>query len=47
MIVDPDRYIEDYVKMGVNGITVHYEAVTHLHRTITKIKDMVVTQVFH
>lgn len=40
MIVDPDRYIEDYVKMGVNGITVHYEAVTHLHRTITKIKDM-------
>ncbi|GAB6189505.1 ribulose-phosphate 3-epimerase [Marinitoga arctica] len=40
MIVNPDRYIEDYAKMGVNGITVHYEAVTHLHRTITKIKDL-------
>ncbi|WGS64259.1 ribulose-phosphate 3-epimerase [Marinitoga aeolica] len=40
MIIDPDRYIEDYAKMGVNGITVHYEAVTHLHRTISKIKDM-------
>lgn len=40
MIINPDRYIEDYAKLGVNGITVHYEAVTHLHRTITKIKDL-------
>ncbi|KLO20792.1 ribulose-phosphate 3-epimerase [Marinitoga sp. 1197] len=40
MIIEPDRYIEDYAKMGVNGITVHYEAVTHLHRTITKIKEL-------
>ncbi|KAF2956436.1 ribulose-phosphate 3-epimerase [Marinitoga sp. 38H-ov] len=40
MIVDPDRYLEDYARMGVNGITVHYEAVTHLHRTINKIKEL-------
>ncbi|AEX85222.1 ribulose-phosphate 3-epimerase [Marinitoga sp. 1135] len=40
MIVDPDRYIEDYAKMGVHGITVHYEATTHLHRTVSKIKEL-------
>lgn len=40
MIIDPDRYIEDYAKMGINGITIHYEAVTHLHRTIIKIKEL-------
>lgn len=38
MIVDPDRYIEDFKKAGANTLTVHYEACTHLHRTVTNIK---------
>src|SRR6201996_3066165 len=38
MIVDPDRYLEDFKNAGADGITVHYEACTHLNRTIQKIK---------
>ena len=37
MIVDPDRYIEDFKKVGADILTVHYEACTHLHRTIQAI----------
>jgi ribulose-phosphate 3-epimerase len=39
MIVDPDRYIETFAKLGAYSITVHYEACTHLHRTIQFIKQ--------
>jgi len=39
MIVRPDRYIADFRKAGADILTVHYEAVTHLHRTIYAIKD--------
>ena len=38
MIVDPDRYIADFKKAGADILTVHYEACTHLHRTIQAIK---------
>ncbi|PQB03702.1 ribulose-phosphate 3-epimerase [Aureitalea marina] len=38
MIVDPDRYIETFAKLGANVLTVHYEACTHLHRTLQAIK---------
>lgn len=38
MIVDPDRYIETFKKVGADILTVHFEACTHLHRTIQKIK---------
>lgn len=38
MIVDPDRYIEDFKAVGADVLTVHYEACTHLHRTIQAIK---------
>jgi ribulose-phosphate 3-epimerase len=38
MIVDPDRYIETFAKLGAHILTVHYEACTHLHRTIQAIK---------
>ncbi len=37
MIVDPDRYIEAFKKAGADILTVHYEACTHLHRTIQNI----------
>ncbi len=38
MIVDPDRYIKTFAKLGVDYLTVHYEACTHLHRTLQAIK---------
>ena len=38
MIVDPDRYISTFAKLGANILTVHYEACTHLHRTLQAIK---------
>ena len=37
MIIDPDRYIEVFKKVGADILTVHYEACTHLHRTIQNI----------
>ena len=39
MIVDPDRYIKTFAELGTSILTVHYEACTHLHRTIQAIKD--------
>jgi len=39
MIVDPDRYIEDFRKVGADLLTVHYEACNHLHRTVQNIKS--------
>ncbi len=39
MIVDPDRYIETFAQLGANILSVHYEACTHLHRTLQAIKD--------
>jgi len=34
MIANPDQYIADFKKVGADFLTVHYEACTHLHRTI-------------
>ena len=38
MIVDPDRYIKTFADLGASVLTVHYEACTHLHRTLQAIK---------
>ena len=38
MIVQPERYVEAFHKAGADILTVHYEACTHLHRTIQQIK---------
>ncbi|PWA06485.1 ribulose-phosphate 3-epimerase [Flavobacterium psychrotolerans] len=38
MIVDPDRYIKTFADLGANILSVHYEACTHLHRTLQAIK---------
>ncbi|MDO6758606.1 ribulose-phosphate 3-epimerase [Tamlana sp. 2_MG-2023] len=38
MIVDPDRYIKTFAELGSDILTVHYEACTHLHRTLQAIK---------
>src|SRR5579864_492315 len=33
MIVEPEKYLEDFAKAGASGLTVHVEACPHLHRT--------------
>ncbi|MDR2064501.1 MAG: ribulose-phosphate 3-epimerase [Prevotellaceae bacterium] len=39
MIVNPDSYIERFAEAGIDNLTVHYEACTHLHRTLQKIRS--------
>lgn len=39
MIVQPERYIHTFKEAGCDLLTVHWEACTHLHRTITQIKE--------
>lgn len=40
MIVNPDNYIEKFAELGSSVLTVHFEACTHLHRTIQRIKSL-------
>lgn len=39
MIVNPDQYVDAFKKAGADWLTIHYEACTHLHRTIQVIKQ--------
>ncbi|MGC4129734.1 MAG: ribulose-phosphate 3-epimerase [Bergeyella sp.] len=39
MIVEPEKYVEEFINHGADLISVHYEACTHLHRTIHFIQD--------
>ncbi|MBR5254565.1 MAG: ribulose-phosphate 3-epimerase [Bacteroidales bacterium] len=40
MIVEPDKFFEDYKNCGADIITIHYEACTHLHRSLSKIRQL-------
>jgi ribulose-phosphate 3-epimerase len=40
MIVNADRYLEEYCDAGADWLTVHYEACPHLHRTIHRIREL-------
>lgn len=40
MIVEPERYIEDFVAAGADVLTVHAEATPHLHRTLARIREL-------
>lgn len=40
MIVNAEQYLEQYRDAGADWLTVHYEACTHLHRTIHRIKEL-------
>ena len=40
MISDPDRYLEAFAAAGADGITVHAEACNHLHRTLSRIREL-------
>ncbi|WP_209390989.1 MULTISPECIES: ribulose-phosphate 3-epimerase [unclassified Chryseobacterium] len=39
MIVEPDKYVDEFIDHGADLISVHYEACTHLHRTIHHIQS--------
>jgi ribulose-phosphate 3-epimerase len=39
MVMDPERYIDDFTKAGADGITVHVEATRHLQRTLSMIRE--------
>jgi ribulose-phosphate 3-epimerase len=39
MIVEPEKYIQQFASMGAKSISVHYEACVHLHRTLYQIKE--------
>lgn len=40
MIVNAEQYLEEYRNAGADWLTVHYEACTHLHRTIHRIREL-------
>lgn len=40
MVVSPDNSLEQYRDSGADWLTVHYETCTHLHRTVTRIRDL-------
>lgn len=39
MIVEPEKYVEEFINQGADLVSVHYEACTHLHRTVNLIQD--------
>lgn len=40
MIVEPERHLETFARAGADGITIHYEASPHLHRSLTRIREL-------
>lgn len=40
MIIEPDRYFQDFKDLGAEYLTIHYEASTHLHRSISSIRNL-------
>ncbi|GAB3046109.1 ribulose-phosphate 3-epimerase [Spirosoma pulveris] len=40
MITDPDRYLDEFAEGGASTIHVHYEACPHLHRTLSRIREL-------
>lgn len=39
MIVEPEKYVDEFINMGADLVSVHFEACTHLHRVINQIQD--------
>ena len=39
MILEPEKYIEQFAEVGADVITVHYEACPHIHRTLAQIRE--------
>ncbi|MFW6115003.1 MAG: ribulose-phosphate 3-epimerase [Thermodesulfobacteriota bacterium] len=40
MIVEPERYVEEFIEAGADRIFVHHEACVHLHRTLARIREL-------
>ncbi len=40
MIVEPERYVDAFIEAGADGLTIHVEACTHLHRTLEHIRSL-------
>ena len=40
MVVEPERYFDDFVAAGASGITIHAEAAPHLHRQLVRIREL-------
>jgi len=40
MVVQPEKYFDDFVAAGANGLTIHAEAAPHLHRQVTRIREL-------
>jgi ribulose-phosphate 3-epimerase len=40
MVVEPEKYFDDFAKAGANGLTIHVEATPHLHRQLQRIREL-------
>jgi ribulose-phosphate 3-epimerase len=40
MVVEPEKYFDDFVKAGATGLTIHVEAAPHLHRQLQRIREL-------
>ena len=40
MVVEPEKYFDDFVAAGANGLTIHTEAAPHLHRQLNRIREL-------
>ena len=40
MVVQPEKYFDDFARAGANGLTIHAEAAPHLHRQLSRIKEL-------
>src|SRR5436305_8240284 len=40
MVVEPERYFDDFAAAGANGMTIHVEAAPHLHRQLERIREL-------
>ena len=40
MVVQPEKYFDDFVRAGASGLTIHAEATPHLHRQLTRVREL-------
>ena len=40
MVVEPEKYFDDFAKAGASGLTIHVEAAPHLHRQLQRIREL-------
>jgi ribulose-phosphate 3-epimerase len=40
MVIEPEKYFDDFANAGASGMTIHAEAAPHLHRQLTRIREL-------